>query len=225
LTYLQESSSRTVCPYTHHTLSAGGALVLGSEGFVEADAAEKVATGRHQHHLWRREALQGFHAHRALRRLQSTRCWSAGKVIGVVLLGRLGLRRMEDGGWRRMVSVEVHLPLHGWHLRVERWLAWLHKSWAPNEGGKQRSNLVAVELQIGSVRVSAGPWTQMLDHIVLHSDRGCRAAPTLWRVVGCHVGLIRLLLYALVHLILDFPRLNPQTLLCRTTFHKFPVSP
>ena len=100
-----------------------------------------------------------------------------------------------------MVSVKVHLPLHGWHLRVERWLAWLHKSWAPIEGGKQsRSNLVAIELQIWSVWVSASPLVQMLDHIVLHSDRGCRAAATLWRVVGCHVGLIRLLLYALVHL-------------------------
>merc|ERR1719402_311240 len=70
--------------FTPVTLSAGGALVLCLEGFVEADAAEKVTTGRHHRHLWRREALQGFHAHGALRRLQSTPCWGTGKVIGVV---------------------------------------------------------------------------------------------------------------------------------------------
>ena len=96
-----------------------------------------------------------------------------------------------------MVSVEVHLPLHGWHWRVERWglrrgmsihqllkvlHAWLQWSWAPIEVGKQRSNLVAIELHIsdGLPRLTS----VMSEQMVLHHDRGCRAASTLWRVVG-----------------------------------------
>ena len=70
----QESPSGTFNFYTQHTLPAGGTLVLHVEGLSEADAAEEVAAGCHHCHFWQRQVLEGFHAHRALRRLQGTTC-------------------------------------------------------------------------------------------------------------------------------------------------------
>ena len=70
----QENPSGAVILHAHYILPASGALVLDSEGFVEADVAERVAAGRHHRLLGRRKTLQGLHADRALRRLETTGC-------------------------------------------------------------------------------------------------------------------------------------------------------